>query len=103
VAAGVKSETTGGVFNIGTDVETSIVDLARRIIVLAGSSSEVRLVPQGSVYGESYEDIPRRIPDVTKMRTVLGVTAETPLDEGLRHTIEWFREQREWPGPQGPA
>jgi UDP-glucose 4-epimerase len=43
------------------------------------------------VYGSSYEDIPRRVPDTTRMRTILGVTAETGLEEGLRRTIEWFR------------
>ena len=46
---------------------------------------------QEEIYGESYEDIPRRIPNIDKMRRVLGVTAETTLDEGLRRTIEYFR------------
>jgi UDP-glucose 4-epimerase len=99
VVAGVKEGTEGEVFNIGTDVETTVEELARQIIRLTGSRSEVRLVEQASVYGESYEDIPRRVPDVTKMWEILGLRAETLLEEGLRHTIEWFRQQGDWAEP----
>jgi UDP-glucose 4-epimerase len=93
IAAGVGDGTDGQVFNIGTDVETTILELAERIIAVTGSSSRIELVPQQRIYGDSYEDIRRRVPDVTKMRTVLGVTADTPLDEGLRRTVEWFRRE----------
>jgi len=50
-------------------------------------------VPQEQVYGTSYEDIPRRVPDATLMRELLGVTAETSLEDGLRQTIDYFRGQ----------
>jgi UDP-glucose 4-epimerase len=91
VAAGIAPNTDGDVFNIGTAVETSILELAQTMIDIAGSSSTIKFVTQESVYGSSYEDIPRRVPDNGKMQKVLGVTAETPLAEGLRRTIEWFR------------
>jgi len=91
VAAGIAPNTDGDVFNIGTAVETSILDLAQTMIDIAGSSSTIKFVTQESVYGSSYEDIPRRVPDNGKMHDVLGVKAETPLAEGLRRTIEWFR------------
>jgi UDP-glucose 4-epimerase len=91
IAAGIAPGTDGDVFNIGTDVETSIAELARLMIEIAGAKSTVQFVTQESVYGSSYEDIPRRVPDNTKMREVLGVHADTPLREGLRRTIEWFR------------
>jgi len=94
VAAGVGAGTDGQVFNIGTDVETTVLELAERIIAVTGSPSRIALVPQNQVYGDSYEDIRRRVPDVTKMRTVLGVTADTLLDEGLRRTVEWFRREQ---------
>lgn len=93
IAAGVGDGTNGEVFNIGTDVETTILELAERIIAVTGSSSRIELVPQGRIYGDSYEDIGRRVPDVTKMHRVLGVTAETPLDVGLRKTVEWFQRE----------
>lgn len=94
IAAGTAPGTDGHVFNIGTDVETTILALAEQIIALSGSRSRITYVPQEAVYGASYEDIPRRVPDVTKMRTLLGVSADTPLAEGLRHTIDWFVRER---------
>jgi UDP-glucose 4-epimerase len=91
VAAGTAPGTDGEVFNVGTAVETTILELARMMIDIAGSSSTIQFVTQESVYGSSYEDIPRRVPDTAKMETILGVRATTPLREGLAHTIEWFR------------
>jgi len=93
VAAGVNPNTDGEIFNIGTDVETAILHLARDILSLTGSKSEIHHVTKESVYGSSYEDIPRRVPDVTKMHGILGVRADTALRAGLEKTIAWFRDQ----------
>jgi len=90
VAAGVGPSTDGDVFNIGTDVEHTVLELAEAIIAVTGSRSTVEFVPQAEVYGKSYEDIGRRVPAVAKMHRVLGVRAETPLTDGLRKTVEWF-------------
>ena len=78
-------------FNIGTDVETSILDLAKIMIDVSGSTSTIEFVTKEQVYGTSYDDSAPRVPDATKMREVLGVTAEVPLREGLARTIDWFR------------
>jgi nucleoside-diphosphate-sugar epimerase len=91
VNAGMQADTVGGIFNIGTDVETSILDLAQLMIEISGSSSEIRFVEQGEVYGASYEDIGRRVPDATRMRETLGIRDLVSLRDGLRSTIEWFR------------
>jgi UDP-glucose 4-epimerase len=91
IAAGVAPGTDGEVFNIGTAVETSIADLARLMIEIGGAKSTLKFVSQESVYGSSYEDIPRRVPDTTKTEKVLGVLANTSLRDGLARTIEWFR------------
>ncbi|MFQ5665919.1 MAG: NAD-dependent epimerase/dehydratase family protein [Candidatus Binatia bacterium] len=91
VAAGSAPDTNGEVFNIGTRQETTILDLARLMIDVAGSTSTIEFVSQDSVYGPGYEDIPRRVPDTTRMEAVLGVRAETSLREGMRRTIAWFR------------
>lgn len=61
------------------------------MIDIAQSQSTIRFVTQESVYGSSYEDIPRRVPDASRMETVLGVHATTSLRDGLQRTIEWFR------------
>jgi UDP-glucose 4-epimerase len=94
VAAGVVPAAVGQIFNVGSDSEHSVVDLARRIIELTGTSSAIRYLSPEQVYGISYEDIQRRVPDVTKMHSILGVRADVGLDEGLRQTIEWFRCNR---------
>ena len=91
VAAGLKPEAEGEIINIGTDVETSIRELAELMIKVSGAKSKVKLVPKESIYGESYEDIQRRVPKVEKMNRILGVRAETSLEEGLRQTWEWFK------------
>jgi len=91
VQAGLKEEAVGQIFNIGNDREYTVRELAERMIAISGSKSTIRYVRQEEVYGESYEDIPRRIPNVDKMRRVLGVSAETSLDDGLQKTIEYFR------------
>lgn len=92
VQAGLKGEAIGGIFNIGTDEEISILDFAKAMIEVARSPSRIRFVTQQSVYGNSYEDIQRRVPDNTRMKEILGVVPEISLREGLRRTIEWFRE-----------
>jgi UDP-glucose 4-epimerase len=90
VAAGVKPEAVGGIFNIGTDEETTIRELAELMIRISGAKSTVQFVTKESVYGKSYEDIQRRVPNVGRMNKILGVRAETPLEEGVRKTWEWF-------------
>ena len=92
IAAGIAPGTDGEAFNIGNDVENTILELAEQTIAVSGSSSRIEFVPQATVYGASYEDIGRRVPEVTKMHRVLGVRAETLLADGLRRTVEWFKD-----------
>jgi UDP-glucose 4-epimerase len=97
IAAGTLAQAEGKIINIGTDRETTILELAEAMIrACPGTGSKVTLVSQEEVYGPSYEDIPRRVPDITRMRTLLGVEPQVPLEEGLRRTIEWFRTEPEW-------
>jgi len=97
IRAGTLPEAVGRIFNIGSDRETTILELAETMIrAYPGTGSKVRLVRQEDVYGPSYEDIPRRFPDITRMRTILGVEPKVELEDGLRRTIEWFRSEPEW-------
>jgi UDP-glucose 4-epimerase len=94
VKAGTEREALGGIFNIGTDRETTILELAEAMLrACPESKSKIKFVTQKQVYGESYEDVPRRVPDITRMRTILGVEPSTPLEEGVRRTVEWFRSE----------
>jgi UDP-glucose 4-epimerase len=86
----------GDVFNIGSNEEISISELARKIIRLTGSPSDVVFVPFESVFGPHFEDTVRRVPNVSKARSALGFATEIHLDDGLRRTIDWFKEHPEW-------
>ncbi len=93
--AGQQPEALGHIFNIGSDRETTVLELAQRMIALAGSSSKIVFVPQEQVYGNSYEDIQRRVPDASRAERVLGWRATTSLDAGLKRTIDWFKAQQD--------
>jgi UDP-glucose 4-epimerase len=94
VAAGLKSTADGHALNIGVDVETSVLEFARLMLELyGGAKSKVRFVTQEEIYGKSYEDIPRRVPDNAKMRKLLGVEPKVSLREGTAMTMEWFRRE----------
>jgi UDP-glucose 4-epimerase len=95
VAAGMKPEADGQAINIGIEVETSVLEFAKLMIELYGpAKSKIKFVSQEEVYGNSYEDIPRRVPDTTRMRTLLGVTPKVSLREGTAVAMEWFRQEQ---------
>jgi UDP-glucose 4-epimerase len=96
IQAGVRPEAVGSIFNIGNDAETSVHELAEAMIrAFPGTGSKITFVPQQQIYGNSYEDIQRRVPDITRMRTILGVEPTISLEDGLRRTIEWFKKDFE--------
>lgn len=89
----LRKEAEGGVYNIGTTDEISIADMAAKIIQLSGSPSEIRLVPHETIYGVGYEDMQRRVPDLSKAYAMLGYDPQTSLDRGLLETISWHRRR----------
>jgi UDP-glucose 4-epimerase len=92
--AATKREALGQAFNIGSDMEITILELARTILRLTGASSEIVFVPYEKAYGTGFEDTPRRAPEVSKAQRLLGFRAKVPLGEGLQKTIAWFRARR---------
>ena len=92
ILTATRSEASGKVFNIGSNRETSVNELAETIKKLTNSSSEIVHLPYESVYGEDFEETRRRVPDVERARDVLGFEALTPLEDGLGKTLAWFRE-----------
>ena len=91
IRAGTMSEAVGGVFNIGSDREISILDLARLVKSKLASSSEIVLEPYEKHYPKGFEDTRRRVPDLSKARSTLGYVAQVPLDVGLGRTLDWCR------------
>ncbi|HET9786170.1 MAG TPA: GDP-mannose 4,6-dehydratase, partial [Pyrinomonadaceae bacterium] len=84
-----RPEAVGQVFNIGSNQEITIVDLAKRIKELTKSDSEIVFVPYDEAYEEGFEDMPRRIPDITKIKELVGFRPEMSLDGILQSVIEY--------------
>jgi UDP-glucose 4-epimerase len=82
----------GEVINIGNVEEVSIQALAERVKALTGSSSPIKLIPYSEAYESGFEDMPRRLPDLTKIHAMIGYTPEHSLDTILRDVIEFVRE-----------
>lgn len=82
------------VFNIGNTREISIVDLAKLIwrLVNPNTPPKIKMIPY-TAFGK-YEDVRRRIPDISRARTILGFEPKVDLEEGLTRTIEWQIQRR---------
>ena len=83
--------TIGQVFNIGNAEEISILDLAKRVKAMTNSTSEIVCIPYDQAYEAGFEDMPRRVPDLTKIRNLIGYTPTIGLEEILRRVIEHTR------------
>jgi nucleoside-diphosphate-sugar epimerase len=83
-----SSNALGEVFNVGQADEISIRDLARKIRDLTQSSSKISLIPYHQAFaGGGFEDMRRRVPNVEKLRRVIGFSPGIPLEETLRHIV----------------
>ncbi len=77
----------GQVVNIGNDQEITISDLAKRVVELTGSSSSIKVIPYEEAYGAGFEDMHRRVPDLTKIRQLIGYQPTCTLDMILQDVI----------------
>ena len=78
----------GQVVNIGSDQEISIMELAKRVKSLTGSSSEIKVIPYTDVYPHGFEDMQRRMPDVSRLQGLTGFVPETVLDDIINDIIK---------------
>jgi nucleoside-diphosphate-sugar epimerase len=85
----------GDVFNIGATEEISMVDLARRVISRTDSNSPIKRVPYGEAYDEGFEDMRRRVPNISKIQQLLGWTPTHTLDEIIDDVVTDQRTVRE--------
>lgn len=83
-----QPEAVGQVFNIGSNEEITILDLAKRVKELTKSESEIIFVPYDEAYEEGFEDMPRRVPDITKIKELVGFAPTMPLDGILQSVID---------------
>jgi len=83
----------GGVFNIGNTHEVSIRELADRVKTLSGSQSTIQYVPYDEAYEAGFEDMPRRVPDITKIRDLVGYQPKLELNDIIKTVIEHIRQK----------
>jgi UDP-glucose 4-epimerase len=82
----------GELFNIGSTEEISIAELAEKVIELSGSSSKITFIPYDEAYGPGFEDMRRRVPDISKIGKTIGWVPEIALDDTLKRLIDYYRK-----------
>jgi UDP-glucose 4-epimerase len=83
----------GQVFNVGNDREISICDLARLVIERTGSTSSIEFIPFEKAYDENFEDLQRRVPDLTKIKTLIGYSPKVGIEEIIDKVAAYTRTQ----------
>jgi UDP-glucose 4-epimerase len=84
----------GRVFNLGGDEEISILDLARKVIKLTDSGSRIQLIPYEQAYGQPFDDLVRRVPNLGRIREAIGFAPRHSLDQIIQSVIDEQRGQQ---------
>ena len=94
IALAENPKAVGEVYNVGNDrEEISVKDLATRVKQRTQSKSEIELIPYDKAYEEGFEDMPRRVPDLTKARRMIGYEPKHRLDDILVQIIGYFQRK----------
>lgn len=88
-----QKKTQGQIFNLGSNEEISIKELAQRIIKRTESASEMHFIPYEQAYGKGFEDMQRRVPDVQKARDFIGFSPKHKLDDILDAVIAYEKQE----------
>lgn len=83
----------GQVFNVGSQEEITIKRLAEKVVQLTGSKSKIAYIPYNKAYEEGFEDMQRRVPDVSKLQKLIGSRSIVDLEGILKSVIEYFKER----------
>src|SRR5215213_2512595 len=89
-----EPKAVGQVFNIGNKEEVTILRLAEIVKSLTGSASPIEFIPYDKAYEEGFEDMPRRVPELAKVRQLVGYEPKVQLNEIITKVIDYFRTQR---------
>jgi UDP-glucose 4-epimerase len=79
-----SKEAIGQVFNIGNNQQITIMELAKKVIEVTGSKSKIELVPYEKAYGPGFEDMQRRVPDISKIKKMLGWEPKIGLEQIIK-------------------
>ncbi len=88
-----RSETVGQAFNLGSQEEITIQGLAERVLAHTGSRSKLEFIPYDKAYEEGFEDMARRVPDISKAGRFIGFAPTMNLDDILKSVIEHCRSE----------
>ena len=88
-----QDDAVGRVFNVGSTEEISILALAQRIKTLLNSDSPIQFIPYAEAYAPGFEDMQRRVPDITRLHTLSGWQPELKLDDILQRVAAWQRQR----------
>jgi len=89
----VEPKAIGQVINIGNTEEITIERLAERVRDLSGSKSIIKYVPYDQAYESGFEDMPRRVPDLSRVSGLIGYAPTLSLDDILNQVIDYFRKK----------
>jgi UDP-glucose 4-epimerase len=84
-----NDDAVGQVFNIGSNTEISILELAERVKEITRSDSEIVFVPYDEAYEEGFEDMPRRVPNISKISDLVGFHPNMSLDGILQRVVDY--------------
>jgi UDP-glucose 4-epimerase len=89
IALASEPRAVGEVFNIGNTGEVTIRHLAERVKTLTNSESLIQYVPYDQAYETGFEDMPRRVPDISKVKALIGFQPKLELDDMIKSVIEY--------------
>ncbi len=84
-----KEEALGKVFNIGSDEEITILELAKKVKSMTSSKSEIVFVPYDEAYEDGFEDMPRRVPDLSRIQSLIGYQPSKDLEQIVQSVIDY--------------
>ena len=91
IALASEPRAVGEVFNIGNTGEVTIRHLAERVKSLTSSESLIQYIPYDQAYETGFEDMPRRVPDISKVKALIGFQPKLELDDIIKSVIEYTR------------
>ena len=85
-----SEQAIGQVFNVGNNQQVSIEGLAQKIIEITGSKSKITKIPYSQAYPEGFEDMQKRVPDISKIKNVLGWSPQKRLDQIIKDVVAFY-------------
>ncbi len=82
----------GRVFNIGSDQPVSVLQLAERVIAMTNPAAAIEFLPYNKAYSDDFEDVQRRVPNVDRLFSTIGIKPEMTLDSILKDIIRWKQD-----------